>query len=94
MAQPNLDAIKQWNSVPISDLGNMLKQQGFNFNRTASFGDHRVFTDHGGRVNIVLDRNDAKVYANGNNKEPIHAFSVIAAEGIPKGNDKAFRTLH
>lgn len=92
MAQPNLNAIMQWNSVPISDFGNLLKQQGFNFNKTASFEDHRVFTSHDGKVNIVLDRNDAKVYANGNNKTPVHAFSVIAATGIPQGNDKAFRT--
>ena len=88
----DLNAIKQWQSVPISDLGTMLKQQGFNFNKTASFGDHRVFTDRDGRTNVVLDRGDAKVYTNGDNKTPVHAFSVIAASGIPQGNDKAFRT--
>jgi len=88
----DLNAIKQWQSVPVADLGSMLKKQGFNFNKTASFGDHRVFTDRDGRTNVVLDRNDAKVYTNGDNKNPVHAFSVIASSGIPQGNDKAFRT--
>lgn len=92
MAQPNLNQIKHWNSVPISELGGLLKKEGFNFNKTASFEDHRVFTSHDGRVNVVLDRNQGKVYANGNNKAPVHAFSVIPATGIPQGNDKAFRT--
>lgn len=88
----DLNAIKQWQSVPVGELGTMLKKQGFTFNKTASFEDHRVFTSRDGRCNIVLDRQDAKVYANGDNKTPIHAFSVVSDDFAGSGNDKAFRT--
>ena len=64
----DLNAIKQWQSVPVSDLGS------------------------DGRTNVVLDRQDAKVYANGDNKTPIHAFSVVSDDFAGSGNDKAFRT--
>lgn len=78
MVQANLNLIKRWKSVPVQELGAMLQEQGFRFNKIASFEDHRVFTSNDGNINIVLYRNDGKVYTNGDNKNPVHAFSVIA----------------
>jgi hypothetical protein len=91
MIRPNLDKIKQWNRVPINELGHMLKEQGFQLNRAFSFEDHRVFVSQDGSVKIVLDRMDGKVFAGGNNKQPVHAFSVIPESGMPDGADKAYR---
>ena len=85
MIHPNMNVIKKWNSVKISQLGDLLKSQGFHFVKSFSTDEHRIFVSEDNTLMIIFERNVGKVYNTKDRKSPLHSFSVIA-EG-PKLND-------
>lgn len=88
----DLNSMMQWQSIPIGEMGGLLQQQGFSFNKHSSYDQHRVFTSNDGKVNVVLNKQDGAIYTNGNNKVPVHRFSVVANDFKGSANDKAVRT--
>ncbi|QCW18716.1 hypothetical protein SEPL_377 [Salmonella phage SE_PL] len=87
----DLNAIKQWSTIPLKELPQLLKQQGFQFVPRFSTEDHRIFVSQDGQYLINIIRNTGKVYSTKNQKSPLHIFGIRNGE-IPKGADKAFRT--
>jgi hypothetical protein len=85
MIHPNMNIIKHWNSVKISELADLLKSQGFHFVKSFSTDEHRIFVSEDNSLMIIFERNVGKVYNTKDRKAPLHSFSVIA-EG-PKLND-------
>lgn len=84
MIRPDMNVIKKWNSVKISELADLLKSQGFHFVKPFSTDEHRIFVSQDNSLMIIFERNVGKVYNTKDRKTPLHSFSVIA-EG-PKLN--------
>lgn len=77
MNQPDINTIMTWNSVKISELGNLLKSQGFSFVKTFSTDEYRIFSSADNSLIVILEKNLGKVYSPKNRKHILHTFSVI-----------------
>ncbi|UYE98955.1 structural protein [Xanthomonas phage XbC2] len=84
MIHTNFEAVKSWKDIPISKLGDLLKTQGFQFVKTFSTDEHRIFVNQENTLMVVFERNVGKVYSTRNKKEVLHTFNVIA--DLPKLN--------
>ena len=77
MIHPDMNVIKTWNTVIISELADLLKSQGFHFVKAFSTDEHRIFTSEDNSLMVVFERNVGKVYSTKNRKEVLHSFSVV-----------------
>jgi hypothetical protein len=84
MIQTNFQTVKSWKDIPIAQLGDALKEQGFHFVKTFSTDEHRIFVNQQNTIMIVFERNIGKVYSTRNKKEVLHTFNVI--QDMPKLN--------
>lgn len=85
MIHPDMNVIKRWNTVKISELGDLLKSQGFHFVKSFSTDEHRIFVSEDNSLMINFERNVGRVYNTKDRKTPLHSFTVVA-EG-PKLTD-------
>lgn len=85
MIKTNYNEIKKWHQVPVQELGNMLKAQGFSFVKSFSTDEHRIFVNQESTLMIIFERNLGKVYSTTNRKKVLHTFAVV--QEMPKLND-------
>lgn len=76
MIQTNFDEVKTWNDIPIGELGDKLKEQGFQFVKTFSTDEHRIFVNQQNTLMVVFERNVGKVYSTKDRKTVLHMFGV------------------
>jgi hypothetical protein len=85
MIRSDMNVIKNWNSVKMSDLAGLLKSQGFHFVKAFSTDEHRIFVSQDNTLMIIFERNVGKVYNTKDKKTPLHSFTVV--QEMPKLND-------
>ncbi|SOK58793.1 hypothetical protein [Yersinia phage fHe-Yen9-04] len=85
MIHPNMNVIQHWQGVKISELGDLLKSQGFHFVKSFSTDEMRIFVSEDHTLMIIFERNVGKVYNTKDKKNTLHSFSVVPDDG-PKLN--------
>jgi hypothetical protein len=85
MIKTDFSVIKSWQQVPIQQLGELLKSQGFSFVKSFSTDEHRIFVNQESTLMIIFERNVGKVYSTRDRKNVLHTFNVI--QEMPKLKD-------
>ena len=73
----DINAIKKWQAVPFSQLGQLLQSEGFRFAKQFSTDEIRIFKSDDNKYTIVFNGQLGKVYEAGNMRQYIHMFSVV-----------------
>lgn len=84
MIQTDINKILQWNKIPLDQLPQVLKDQGFQFAKAFSTDEHRIFVSQDGKFKITIHKTVGKVYAT-NSNQCLHTFAVVLP--MPKLND-------
>lgn len=85
MIHPDMNIIKKWGTVKISQLGDLLKSEGFHFVKAFSTDEHRIFVSEDNSLMIIFERNVGKVYNTKDRKSALHSFSVVS--DTPESNN-------
>lgn len=84
MVQTDINQILKWNKIPLDQLPQVLKEQGFQYVKSFSTDEHRIFVSMDGKFKIIIHKNVGKVYSTKSNKHCLHTFAVVAP--MPKLN--------
>jgi hypothetical protein len=85
MIQTDINKILLWNKVQLDQLPVILKEQGFQFVKSFSTDEHRIFVSQDGQYKIIIHKNIGKVYSTKSNKHCLHTFAIVLP--MPKLND-------
>lgn len=84
MVVTDINTVETWHKVQLDQLPRLLKEQGFQYIKSFSTDEHRIFVSQDGNYKIIIHKNVGKVYPTHSN-QCISTFAIVLP--MPKLND-------
>lgn len=84
MVKTDINKVETWHKVQLGQLPQLLKDQGFQYVKSFSTDEHRIFVSQDGNYKIIIHKTVGKVYPTRSN-QCLHTFAIVLP--MPKLND-------